>query len=83
MGRQIIKQNDSTYAVFSSVVGAIVRYDMSKQELINHFRQEAADRAERLVLDSLKRGLPSPLALTWDQAVKMHNIRYPDDRIEP
>lgn len=49
MGRQIIKQPNGKYCVFSSIVDNIISYDMTEQDVINEFVAEAKEDIEKRV----------------------------------
>lgn len=76
MGRQIIKQPDGKFAIFSSMTDTIIVYDASAAEVIVWFAEEAAqrtrDEVERLIghVDS---GRPQEaygqFVMTWDEAL--------------
>lgn len=49
MGTQIIKQTDSTFALFSSITGNIVLADATAEEVIDFFVQEKIDDTRRSI----------------------------------
>lgn len=53
MGRQIIKQPDGKYCVFSSEIDNIVYYDCTPKDLIKHFAEDevksVSDKVNRIV----------------------------------
>jgi len=51
MGRQIIKQPNGKYCVFSSIVDNVISYDMTEEEIINEFVAEAREDMEKRVKD--------------------------------
>jgi hypothetical protein len=53
MGRQIIKQPNGKYAVFSSIVDALIAFDMTKEELIQMRIDEETENIKRDIGDIL------------------------------
>jgi hypothetical protein len=51
MGRQIIKQPNGKYCIFSSVVDNVILYDMTAEEIIEEWTKEAREDIERKVKD--------------------------------
>jgi len=49
MGRQIIKQPNGKYCVFSSIVDNVISYDMTEEEIINKFVADEKENIERKV----------------------------------
>ena len=49
MGRQIIKQPNGKFCVFSSIVDNIISYDMTEEDIINEFVAESREDIERRV----------------------------------
>lgn len=44
MGRQIIKQPNGNYCIFSSIVDNVTHYDMSVEEIIEEWANEAKNK---------------------------------------
>lgn len=51
MGRQIIKQPNGKYCIFSSVVDNVTFYNMTQDEIIDEWTKEAREDIERKVKD--------------------------------
>ena len=49
MGRQIIKQPNGKFCVFSSIVDNVISYDMTEEEIINKFVADSREDIERRV----------------------------------
>ncbi len=59
MGKQIIKQSDGKYCIWSTIVDDILFYDMTKKEVYDHFKQCAIKDAIAMIdksFDNLERG---------------------------
>jgi 2-iminoacetate synthase ThiH len=59
MGRQIIKQPNGKYCIFSSVVNNIINYDMSPEDIIETWAEEAKKEITENVnhiIDELNKG---------------------------
>lgn len=86
MARRLYQQPNGLYAEYSTVVDAFVATDMTKEDIIELRRKEAADEAERLVrstLQQLDSGVVYIGRLSWDQAVANHNKNCtPEERIQ-
>lgn len=82
MGNQIIRQPDDRYAVFSSVVDGWIVYDATRDEIVEHFAERAANDARRSatrlldLLDSNERRPFGQFTLTFDDADARHNERH-------
>lgn len=55
MGHQIIKQPNGKYSIYSSVTESVIGYEITKDELIKHYKEEASKKAEKDTLDILER----------------------------
>jgi alpha-glucosidase (family GH31 glycosyl hydrolase) len=51
MGQQIIKQPNGKYCLFSSVIDNVTHYDMTKEEIVKVWTQEAKIGFEKKVND--------------------------------
>lgn len=78
MGEQIIKQPGGLYAVYSSITRTIHVYDATRAEILDHFADQAAADARRIVESKLEhidnddpRSAYYQFALTWDEALEM------------
>lgn len=76
MSRQIIKQPDGRYAIFSSVTDTIIVYDAHAPEIIDWFADRAAQDARVAAarqLGHVEGGRPreayAQFAMTWDEAL--------------
>jgi hypothetical protein len=49
MGRQIIKQPNGKYCIFSSIVDNVISYNMGEEEIINKFVEESKIEIEKNV----------------------------------
>ena len=58
MGRQIIKQPNGKYCVFSTVVDNVTDYDMTPEEIIEDWSKSFGDVSEKVnkIIDKLERG---------------------------
>jgi hypothetical protein len=59
MGRQIIKQPNGKYCIFSTIVDNITYYDMTPEEIIEWWVEEAKEEITERVnntIDKLERG---------------------------
>jgi len=78
MSRQIIKQPNNNYAVYSSISDSFILWDATKEQVLNWRREEAAEDAREFckqIFDKLESG-KNPyyqFALTWEEAAKNHN----------
>lgn len=74
MGHQVIKQPDGLYAVFSSGTDQWIMWDFTREELIEHYVQRAAevarkDTAELLdMVDDNPREAYAQFAMTFEEA---------------
>lgn len=75
MGRQIVRQPDGLFAVWSSNVDDWVIYDATADELIEHFADQAAVEARRrlsVMIEAVEAGEPERVyyqfALTFEAA---------------
>jgi len=78
MGRQIIKTSKNKYAIFSSISDDIIGYNATKEEVINFYREEAADRAEEDILrifDKLENGVKPYHQFTMDKQEVLDTIK--------
>jgi hypothetical protein len=77
MGHQIIRQPDGLLCVYSTIVGQIIVYDATPQELVDYYAQEAAERARRdtrKMIDAVLTGEQPyyQFTMTYDEAVADH-----------
>lgn len=79
MGAQIIKQPDGKLAVFSTGVDGWIFWDATPEELIEHYRDEAARQAEQRITDIVKavenneaRRIYAQFTMTFDEANAKH-----------
>ncbi|MCW2901743.1 MAG: hypothetical protein JWO67_4008 [Streptosporangiaceae bacterium] len=77
MGNQIIRQPDGHYAVFSTVTGTIIRWDATKDEIVEWFAEQAAEDARQNVRRKIEhvaageaRRAYFQFATTWDEALE-------------
>jgi hypothetical protein len=77
MGNQIIRQPNGLLAVFSTETDTITVYDATEAELVEHFAEEAAERARenvRRTLGHVAAGNPRKayfqFAMTWEEALE-------------
>lgn len=90
MGRQIIKQPDGKFAVWSSVADGILIHGATRAEVeeffVNEAKRDAMDRV-RQVLDLVEAGRERDayfqFVKPWPEAVREHNRNFPDDAILP
>lgn len=55
MGRQIIKQPNGKYCIFSSIIDNITHYDMSVEEIIEVWTEEAKNDITERVRDIINK----------------------------
>lgn len=79
MGRQIIRQPNGLFCVFSSITDTIVLADATAEDVIEEFAAEARrDAIARVTkaLAAVKAGEPHRVyhqfAMTYDEAVELH-----------
>ncbi|REF00321.1 hypothetical protein [Thermomonospora umbrina] len=83
MGRQIIRQPDGRYAVFSTETDTITRWDAMEDELVEVFAGWAAEQARKSVREALAHvaaGRPErvygrPRTMTWEKALSKDRER--------
>ena len=83
MAQQIIKQPNGKYCIYSTILSSVVVYDMDRQEVVQHFRDYAAEEAEAKALQKLDAVDSGEKAYnqfteTWDQV--KHTIPQADRR---
>ena len=54
MGQQIVKQPNGKYCLFSSVVDSVTYYNMSAEEIIEVWTEEARKEYERKVKEAIE-----------------------------
>lgn len=88
MGRQIIKQPDGKFAVWSSTADGILLHGATRAEVAEFFVSEAKRDAQdrvRQVLDLVDAGRASEayfqFTKPWKEALREHNRNFPDDTI--
>jgi len=83
MSRQIIKQPNSKYAVYSSICDSFILLDATKEQVLNWRANEAAEDARescKKIFDKIESG-KNPyyqFALSWQEAAKTHNENCED-----
>lgn len=75
MGRQVIKQPDGKYCIFSSYTDTLIFVDATRQEIIDFHVEEAGSEAKRQVtriLDKIDSGNDAyrVFMMTYEEAVK-------------
>lgn len=80
MAHRIVRQPDGLFAVFSTVVGGLVVTDATRDELVEWYAREAAERARERARVELDRVLGDPAgrrpgALTWEEAARRDRAR--------
>lgn len=76
MGRQIIKQPDGLFSVWSTVIDDFIFGDASEEDIIEFFATEAVGKARKEAQEALERvkTLANPYAqftMTWDECQEM------------
>ena len=78
MGKQIIKQPNGLFAIFSTSTDTIHMWDATAQDIEDHFVERAAKDARRdvrQILEHVTAGEPRKayyqFVMTWDQALAM------------
>lgn len=83
MGRQIIKQPNGKYCVFSSVVDSITDYDMSVEDIIKDWSKSWGDVSEKVneIIAKLERGEKPyyQFTLTFDEMLVVVEETYGKD----
>lgn len=77
MGRQIIKQPDGRYAVWSSVVDSFVMIDASPEEIIDDMLADEKDRIQKQVAEVIAKLAAGKkpyhqFTMTWAEAMATH-----------
>jgi DNA/RNA-binding domain of Phe-tRNA-synthetase-like protein len=74
MGRQIIRQPDGLYCVWSTIVDDIVVWDADREEIIEYFAERAAEEARDralITVDLVDRGdrcAYAQFTIPWERA---------------
>ncbi len=87
MAKQVIKQPNGKFAIFSSGTDTFHYTDLTEHQVVAHFVSRAADDARREILDILenvKNDQPNKVyyqfAMTWEDALRMDKEnREPDE----
>lgn len=71
MAQQIIPQGNGKYAVYCTISDEIIGYDASKDEVVEFFKKQAADKAEHKTnetFDKISKGIKPYYQFTidWD-----------------
>lgn len=87
MGRQIIKQPNGKYCVYSSIVDDVIYYDASREMLINQFTQDAKEGIAKQVnevCDEIESGGKPYLQFTidFDRLIKIIELHHGKKRAE-
>lgn len=74
MGRQVIKQPDGKYAIFSSIVDNFIAVNATKEEVFDFFIEESIEDIKRTIGDKIKileeGGKPyHQFTMTFDEAL--------------
>lgn len=82
MGKQIIKQPDGKYAVFSSVTDTIIFWDATEEEVVQYFVDrvvEGTRRSVEKILTHVAADKPRKayyqFAMTWEEALQSDRER--------
>jgi|SRR5579872_6786932 len=85
MGKQIIKQPNGKYALFSSNTDTFIMLDATEKDIKHYFIEIEVRRISNRVQQIVK-DLDSPGAkpyyqftMSWDEAVEEHNSRVPEN----
>jgi len=86
MARQIIKQPNGLYSVYSTYTDSFVLYNATEEEVIKNAKEEAAYEAEQACKEGIKRADKGiffvPFGLTFEEALDNHNKNSkPEDQI--
>lgn len=79
MGRQIIKQPNGLYCVFSSVVDSVIMHDATPEDIIEEWARESREEIEHKV-NQLVAGLNNdelpkhPLAMNYNEMLEHISI---------
>lgn len=86
MGRQIIKQPEGDlYAVWSSICDDFIYTDLTKQEIIDVFIEEATEQINEEVekeIAQLYAGKRFPSTKSWEEAVKRRKEVHGKERTD-
>lgn len=55
MGRQIIKQPNGKYCVFSTVVDSVVYYNMTQEELVKEFANDYGSYVQEKIIEIIEK----------------------------
>ena len=75
MGRQIIKQPNGYYGIFSSIVDDFIFLDATPQDIIDFFMEEEMERVTKFVnetVEKLAKGEKpySQFTMSWEEVMK-------------
>lgn len=78
MARQIIKQPNNMYSIYSSVPDAFIQQDLTKQEVIDFCVEEAREKEKQQLVDLFDKieNNKRPyyqFTLTYEEALSKHN----------
>lgn len=76
MGRQIVKQPDGRFAIFSSITDTVHIWDATADEIVDYFAEKAAEDARReaqRMVDAVARGdarsVYCQFVRTWEEVL--------------
>lgn len=80
MAHQIIKQPNGNYSIYSSIIEDIIGYDLTKEELISFYKEEAAKKAEietKILLNRIDSGQKpyGQFTITWEKVKNLINTK--------
>jgi hypothetical protein len=81
LGRQILKQPDGEFAVWSTNSDSIIIYDATEADIVTYFlERDVRDSiaATMKIIDELEAGEKPyyQFTMTWEQALKEHEERH-------
>jgi len=83
MGKQIIKQSDGKYCIWSTIVDDILFYDMTKKEVYDHFKQCSIKDAIAMIdrsFDNLENGVSDRNPFRVSQEKVQRRIKYYENK---
>jgi len=80
MGRRIIKKDDGTFALWSTVVDSFILDGVSKDEIVNFLAQEAREKAfyeAKHIIHLIEQGNhPYGDFMTYNEGLRIHRKIY-------
>lgn len=77
----IIKQANGLYAEYYTILGIFKRTDMTEEDLIESYAEQAAHEARMRCTAEIERLKRGEGRMSWEDAVENHNFNHPEDTI--